>query len=67
MTTSFMSSNAGNMKNGVIGMFSFEDWSALNLVSQELVNPERNFPIVICVGLPLVTVCYLLVNIDAVF
>ena len=44
-------------------MFSYEGWNGLNFVSQELKDPTRNFPIVICVGIPLVTICYLLVNI----
>ena len=45
------------------GMWSYEGWNQLNFVSEELQNPTRNFPIVICIGIPLVTVCYLLVNI----
>ena len=45
------------------GMWSYDGWNQLNFVSEELQNPTRNFPIVICVGIPLVTVCYLLVNI----
>ena len=45
------------------GMWSYDGWNQLNFVSEELKNPTRNFPIVICVGIPLVTVCYLLVNI----
>ena len=44
-------------------MWSYDGWNQLNFVSQELKNPTRNFPIVICVGIPLVTVCYLLVNV----
>ena len=45
------------------GMWSYEGWNQLNFVSEELQNPTRNFPIVICIGIPLVTTCYLLVNI----
>ena len=44
-------------------MWSYEGWSGLNFVSQELKNPIRNFPIVIGFSIPLVTACYLLVNI----
>jgi len=35
----------------------------LNYVSEELIDPVRNFPIVIIFGMALTTVCYLLVNI----
>jgi len=45
------------------GMWSYDGWNQLNFVSEELKNPTRNFPIVICIGIPLVTVCYLLVNV----
>lgn len=44
-------------------MFSYDGWNSLNFVSEELQNPVRNFPIVICVGIPLVTLCYLMVNV----
>ena len=44
-------------------MWSYDGWNQLNFVSEELQNPVRNFPIVICVGIPLVTVAYLFVNI----
>jgi len=44
-------------------MWSYDGWNQLNFVSEELQNPVRNFPIVICAGIPLVTVCYVLVNI----
>ena len=51
------------MFNPKIGMFSYDGWNSLNFVSEELQNPVRNFPIVICVGIPLVTLCYLMVNV----
>ncbi|CBY32573.1 unnamed protein product [Oikopleura dioica] len=46
------------------GMWSYEGWNQLNFVSQELVDPERNFPLVIIGGIPLVTLLYLLVNVS---
>ena len=52
------------MKNEFSGMWSYDGWNQLNFVSQELENPTRNFPLVICIGIPMVTVCYLLVNIS---
>ena len=36
-------------------MWSYDGWNQLNFVSQELKDPVRNFPIVICVGIPLGT------------
>ena len=38
-----------------LGMWSYDGWNQLNFVSQELKDPVRNFPIVICVGIPLGT------------
>ncbi|CBY24423.1 unnamed protein product [Oikopleura dioica] len=46
------------------GMWSYDGWNQLNFVSQELINPERNFPLVIIGGIPLVTLLYLLVNVS---
>lgn len=45
------------------GMWSYDGWNQLNYASEELIDPVRNFPIVIIVGMTLVTVCYLLVNV----
>ena len=45
------------------GMWSYDGWNQLNFASEELINPTRNFPIVIIAGMTLVTICYLLVNI----
>ena len=39
-------------------MWSYDGWNQLNFVSQELKDPVRNFPIVICVGIPLGTDWY---------
>ena len=46
------------------GMWSYSGWNQLNYASEELIDPIRNFPLVIIVGMSLTTVCYLLVNIS---
>ena len=46
------------------GMWSYSGWNQLNFVSQELVDPERNFPLVIIGAIPFVTFLYLLVNVS---
>ena len=44
-----------NIAMKCLGMWSYDGWNQLNFVSQELKDPVRNFPIVICVGIPLGT------------
>nr|XP_022340838.1 b(0,+)-type amino acid transporter 1-like isoform X1 [Crassostrea virginica] len=45
------------------GLWAFDGWNNLNFVTEELINPGRNLPISIMIGIPLTTVCYVLVNI----
>ena len=44
-------------------MFAYSGWSELNFVTEEVSNPKKNFPRTILVSIPLVTLCYMLVNV----
>ena len=44
------------------GMWNFEGWNQLSTVTEELKNPDRNFPIAVWTGIPMVAVIYILVN-----
>ncbi|KAK3086192.1 hypothetical protein FSP39_015003, partial [Pinctada imbricata] len=45
------------------GLWAYDTWNNLNFVTEEMVNPSRNLPLAIMIGIPLVTVCYVLANI----
>ncbi|XP_033625653.1 b(0,+)-type amino acid transporter 1-like [Asterias rubens] len=46
------------------GLWAYDGWNQLNYMTEELVNPYRNLPLAIIIGIPLVTVLYLMVNIS---
>ncbi|XP_076788337.1 B(0,+)-type amino acid transporter 1 isoform X1 [Arvicanthis niloticus] len=45
------------------GLWAYDGWNQLNYITEELRNPYRNLPMAIVIGIPLVTVCYILMNI----
>lgn len=45
-------------------MWAYDGWNNLNYVTEELINPYRNLPLAIIYGIPIVTFCYVLVNIS---
>lgn len=44
------------------GFWAYGGWYSLNYLTEEVVNPRRNLPLAIIIGIPLVMVMYLLVN-----
>ncbi|XP_066936718.1 b(0,+)-type amino acid transporter 1-like isoform X3 [Clytia hemisphaerica] len=45
------------------GLWAYDGWNNLNYVTEELKNPIRDLPLAIMIGIPLVTGCYVMVNV----
>lgn len=45
------------------GLWAYDGWNQLNYITEELIHPYRNLPLAIMIGIPMVTLIYILVNI----
>ena len=45
------------------GLWAYDGWNNLNYVTEELKNPTRDLPLAIMIGIPVVTGCYVMVNV----
>ncbi|ENN74488.1 hypothetical protein D910_03886 [Dendroctonus ponderosae] len=58
-------SSVGNIATAFYtGLWAYDGWNNLNYVTEEIKDPSRNLPRSIVIGIPLVTICYALINIS---
>lgn len=63
-TDSFNGTTPGNLGSAFYGgLWAFDGWHNLNFMTEELKNPMRDLPLSILIGIPLVSVLYILTSI----
>lgn len=57
--------NPGRIAVGLYsGMWAYDGWNTANFMTEEMINPKRNLPLALLIGVPLVMIVYLLTNIS---
>ncbi|KAF6205171.1 hypothetical protein GE061_019338 [Apolygus lucorum] len=58
-------SSIGNIATAFYtGLWAYDGWNNLNYVTEEIKNPSKNLPRSIAIAIPLVTICYVLINVS---
>lgn len=64
-TTGKTTVNVGTLATAFYtGLWAYDGWNNLNYVTEEIKDPSKNLPRSIMIGIPLVTLCYALINIS---
>ena len=45
-------------------LFAYDGWNVLNYAIEETKRPERTLPLSLLIGVPIVSICYILVNVS---
>ncbi|XP_049781978.1 b(0,+)-type amino acid transporter 1 isoform X1 [Schistocerca cancellata] len=58
-------SSFGNLATAFYtGLWAYDGWNNLNYATEEIKNPSRDLPLSIIIAIPLVTSCYVLINVS---
>nr|XP_018898647.1 PREDICTED: b(0,+)-type amino acid transporter 1 isoform X1 [Bemisia tabaci] len=58
-------SSVGNLATAFYtGLWAYDGWNNLNYVTEEIKSPSKNVPRSIMISIPLVTICYVLINLS---
>lgn len=63
VSDSFAEGKIGKIaKSLYLALWGYDGWSNLNLVAEDMLNPSRNVPLVLAVGISLISAFYILTN-----